>query len=43
VIVAIAESQPKRPFFSLEERVEMAQEVLLARTRMPKSAVSTAC
>jgi pantetheine-phosphate adenylyltransferase len=28
VIVAIAQSQPKRPFFSLAERVEMAQEVL---------------
>lgn len=29
VIVAIAASQAKRPFFSLEERVEMAREVLL--------------
>ncbi len=29
VIVAIAQSQPKRPFFSLAERVEMAREVLL--------------
>ena len=28
VIVAIAQNQPKRPFFSLAERVEMAQEVL---------------
>ncbi|WP_300451161.1 pantetheine-phosphate adenylyltransferase [Accumulibacter sp.] len=28
VIVAIAESQPKRPFFSLAERVEMATEIL---------------
>jgi pantetheine-phosphate adenylyltransferase len=28
LIVAIAESQPKRPFFSLAERVEMAQEIL---------------
>ncbi|HPT49353.1 MAG TPA: pantetheine-phosphate adenylyltransferase [Accumulibacter sp.] len=28
VIVAIAESQPKRPFFSLAERVEMARDVL---------------
>lgn len=28
VIVAIAASQAKRPFFSLEERVEMAKEVL---------------
>jgi len=28
VIVAIAVNQPKRPFFSLAERVEMAQEVL---------------
>ena len=28
VIVAIAQNQPKRPFFSLPERVEMAQEVL---------------
>lgn len=28
VIVAIARSQPKRPFFSLAERVEMAREVL---------------
>jgi len=28
VIVAIAESQPKRPFFSLGERVAMAQEIL---------------
>jgi cytidyltransferase-like protein len=42
VIVAIAQNQPKRPFFSLAERVDMAQEVL-RRTRMPKSAVSTAC
>ena len=25
VIVAIAQNQPKRPFFSLAERVEMAQ------------------
>ena len=29
VIVAIAQNQPKRPFFSLAERVEMAQEVLV--------------
>lgn len=29
VIVGIAESQPKRPFFSLAERVEMAQELLM--------------
>ncbi|HMV06287.1 MAG TPA: pantetheine-phosphate adenylyltransferase [Accumulibacter sp.] len=29
VIVAIAQSQPKRPFFSLGERVDMAREVLL--------------
>ena len=29
VIVGIAESQPKRPFFSLEERVEMARELLV--------------
>ncbi len=28
VIVAIAASLPKRPFFSLEERTEMAKEVL---------------
>jgi pantetheine-phosphate adenylyltransferase len=28
VIVAIAQNQPKRPFFSLAERVEMAQAVL---------------
>ena len=28
VIVAIAQNQPKRPFFSLAERVEMAQDVL---------------
>jgi pantetheine-phosphate adenylyltransferase len=28
VIVAIAQNQPKRPFFSLAERVDMAQEVL---------------
>ncbi len=28
VIVAIAQNQPKRPFFSLAERVEMAQEIL---------------
>lgn len=28
LIVAIAESQPKRPFFSLAERVEMAGEIL---------------
>ena len=28
VIVAIAESRAKRPFFTLEERVEMAKEVL---------------
>ena len=28
VIVAIAQSQAKRPFFSLAERVEMAEEVL---------------
>lgn len=29
VIVAIAASHAKRPFFSLEERVEMAEEILL--------------
>jgi pantetheine-phosphate adenylyltransferase len=29
VIIAIAASQAKRPFFSLEERVEMAKEVLV--------------
>ena len=29
VIVAIAQNQPKRPFFSLADRVEMAQEVLV--------------
>lgn len=28
VIVAIAESNPKRPFFSLDERVEIARDVL---------------
>ncbi|KFB67963.1 pantetheine-phosphate adenylyltransferase [Candidatus Accumulibacter vicinus] len=28
VIVAIAQNQPKRPFFSLAERVEMAREIL---------------
>ena len=28
VVVAVAESRGKRPFFSLEERVAMAQEVL---------------
>jgi pantetheine-phosphate adenylyltransferase len=28
VIVAVAHSQPKRPFFSLEERVGLAREVL---------------
>ena len=30
VIVAIAASHAKRPFFTLEERVEMAREVLVA-------------
>src|ERR1035437_10042666 len=29
VIVAIAASQAKRPFFALDERVEMAREVLV--------------
>ncbi|MEF8715111.1 MAG: pantetheine-phosphate adenylyltransferase [Accumulibacter sp.] len=28
VIVAIAQNQPKRPFFSLAERVDMAREIL---------------
>jgi pantetheine-phosphate adenylyltransferase len=28
VIVAVADSKPKQPFFSLEERVDMAKEVL---------------
>ncbi|MBI4754459.1 MAG: pantetheine-phosphate adenylyltransferase [Betaproteobacteria bacterium] len=30
VIVAVADSRSKRPFFSLDERVEMAREVLAA-------------
>ena len=34
LIVAIAASQAKRPFFSLEERFEMAQEVLALYTNV---------
>ena len=30
VVVAIADSESKRPFFSTDERIEMAREVLRA-------------
>ncbi len=30
VVVAVADSRPKRPFFSLEERVDIARETLAA-------------
>ena len=41
VIVAIAQSSAKRPFFSLEERVDMAKEVLsrLISSEMPSTAL----
>ncbi len=42
VVVGIAESRSKRPFFTLDERVEMAREVL-ARIRTSRCMVSTAC
>ena len=38
VVVAIAASRSKRPFFTLEERVEMAREVL---ARFPNAEVTS--
>ena len=43
VVVGVAHSQAKRPFFSLEERVTLAREVLAPYSNVTRCSASAAC